>query len=150
MPELQEALLSAWLNLSANLWNERIVQNLSYNESFVCNLLSQQQRRQPEEPWLTARELCRRTKLLKSQMNKTLNDLEDKGYILRQRFDSDRRLIYVSLTPEGLTQYLREHEHILSVVSAVTQRLGAEKSAQLAALMDETAGIMEKLEGNND
>ena len=144
---LQEALLSAWLNLSANLWNERIVRNLSYNESFVCNLLVQQQKADPDAPWLTARDLCRKTKLLKSQMNKTLNELENKGYILRQRFDSDRRLIYIRLTPEGLTQYLYEHEHILSVVSAVTNELGPEKSAQLAALMEETAQIMDKLEG---
>ena len=147
--ELQEALLSAWLNLSANLWNERIVRNLSYNESFVCGLLARQMQNQPDEPWMTARDLCRKTKLLKSQMNKTLNGLEDKGYILRQRFDSDRRLIYVSLTQEGLTRYLQEHQHILSVVSAVTDQLGVEKSTQLAALMDETAQIMDKLEGNN-
>lgn len=149
MAELQEALLSAWLNLSANLWNERIVRSLSYNESFVCGLLARQGQQQPEEPWLTARDLCRSTKLLKSQMNMILNGLEEKGYILRRRFDSDRRLIYVSLTPQGLTQYLQEHEHILTVVTAVTDRLGTEKSAQLAALMDETAAIMDKLEGNN-
>ena len=145
---LQEALLSAWLNLSANLWNERIVRDLSYNESFVCNLLAQQQKADPESPWLTAKDLCRKTKLLKSQMNKTLNELENKGYILRQRFDSDRRLIYVRLTDEGLTQYLHEHKHILAVVSAVTNELGPEKSAQLAALMEETAQIMDKLEGS--
>jgi len=146
MADLREDLLSAWLNLSANLWNERIVQDLSYNESFVCNLLARQLQNQPETPWLTARDLCRTTKLLKSQMNKTLNDLEGKGFIQRRRFDSDRRLIYVRLTPSGLEYYLQEHRHILAVVSGVVEQLGSEKSAQLAQLMNETACIMDRLE----
>lgn len=147
MTDLREELLSAWLNLSANLWNERIVREMSYNESFVCNLLARRLQDAPEDPWLTARDLCQRTKLLKSQMNKTLNDLENKGYIQRQRFEPDRRLIYVRLTPEGLEQYRREHQHILAVVTGLVDRLGPEKSAQLALLMDETARIMDKLEG---
>ena len=37
-----ERLLSAWLTLSSTLWNERVVSGMTFNEAFVCNLLSHQ------------------------------------------------------------------------------------------------------------
>ena len=48
-----ERLLSAWLTLSSTLWNERIVTGMTFNEAFVCNLLSRQDAAQP----LTATDL---------------------------------------------------------------------------------------------
>ncbi len=65
-----------------------------FNEAFVCNLLSRQDAAQP----LTATDLCQRTKLLKSQMNKVLSEMERKGYIQRIRSEKDKRQVLLHLT----------------------------------------------------
>lgn len=143
---LKEEVLSSWLNLSANLWNKRIVQELSYNESFVCNLLARKKRFYPDDPCMTAKELCAVTKLLKSQMNKILVDLEEKGIIERTRSDSDRRLVFVRLTDIGQEFYDRMHLRILNVVSQVIDRLGSDRAKSLAEMMNETAQVMNSIE----
>ena len=98
-----ERLLSAWLTLSSTLWNERIVTGMTFNEAFVCNLLSRQDAAQP----LTASDLCQRTKLLKSQMNKVLSEMERKGYIQRIRSEKDKRQVLLHLTEAGQAAYAK-------------------------------------------
>ena len=98
-----EQLLSAWLTLSSTLWNERIVTGMTFNEAFVCNLLSRQDAAQP----LTATDLCQRTKLLKSQMNKVLSEMERKGYIQRIRSEKDKRQVLLHLTEAGQAAYAK-------------------------------------------
>ena len=99
-----ERLLSAWLTLSSTLWNERVVSGMTFNEAFVCNLLSHQAQEAPDQP-LTATDLCERTRLLKSQMNKVLSEMEKKGYIQRLRSTRDRRQIFLRLTEAGHVYY---------------------------------------------
>ena len=45
--ERNEKLLSAWLNLSASLWNERFVRTMSFNEAFILNLLVKNSKENP-------------------------------------------------------------------------------------------------------
>ena len=45
-----EQLLSAWLTLSSTLWNERVVTGMTFNEAFVCNLLTHQAKEAPDRP----------------------------------------------------------------------------------------------------
>ena len=146
MDMANEELLSAWLRLSSRLWNERFVKGLSYNEAFVCNLLSSRLKESPQEPYMTAKELCFCTGLLKSQMNKTLNGLEKKGYIERRRFDSDRRLIHVRLLEPGSRAFLEEHRNILKVVDRVVCGLGESDARCMAVLMNKTAEIVGEIE----
>ena len=73
MDSLNENLLNAWLRLSTSINNPRIVSEMTYNESLVCNILYNH-----SESEITATDLCNATKMLKSQMNRTLNQLEKK------------------------------------------------------------------------
>ncbi len=74
MENLNEKLLNAWLTLSSVVNNERIVSSIPFNEAHVCNLLYRQRMENPGV-FLTATELCARTRMLKSQMNKVLASL---------------------------------------------------------------------------
>ena len=126
-----ERLLSAWLTLSSTLWNERIVTGMTFNEAFVCNLLSRQDAAQP----LTATDLCQRTKLLKSQMNKVLSEMERKGYIQRIRSEKD-----------GQAAYAKEHSGISAILHHLVEDLGEEKALHAADIVEEITQSLKKIE----
>lgn len=137
-----ERLLSAWLTLSSTLWNERIVTGMTFNEAFVCNLLSRQDAAQP----LTATDLCQRTKLLKSQMNKVLSEMERKGYVQRMRSEKDKRQMLLRLTEAGQTAYAKEHSGISEILHRLVEDLGEEKALHAADIVEEITQSLEKIE----
>ncbi len=139
-----ERLLSAWLTLSSTLWNERIVTGMTFNEAFICNLLTHRRLEAPGAP-LTATDLCARTQLLKSQMNKLLNEMEKKGYIQRLRSDKDKRQSFILLTPAGEDAYAREHAGITAILQALVEELGEEKTLHAADTVDEISRALKKL-----
>ncbi len=146
MERLNEQLLSAWLRVSTSIVNSRIVSELPYNEALVCNALYRNLVDGEEEP-LTATDLCGMTNMLKSQMNRTLNQLEGKGLILRQRSEKDRRRVYVVFNGEGADLYARQHERILGVLDAIIAQLGEEKAAETADILNLIAGIADRVLG---
>ena len=59
-----DKLLDAWLNLTSTLWNTRLVTSMTFNEAHVLGILL---RHSSSESPMTATDLIRRTRLLKSQ-----------------------------------------------------------------------------------
>lgn len=129
----QENLLLAWMEMAVCIRGSRFLSNLSFNESLVCNLLYRQ--RQSGGPPLTATELCRKTRLLKSQMNQVLSGMEKKGLLCRETSPSDRRSVSLSLREEAIPTYLEEHRHILKIVDQVCSQLGPDRTAELTKLL---------------
>lgn len=126
MENLDERLLSAWLQLSVQIINERVVSDMPFNEALVCNLLSKD-----EHNRLTATDLCEQTKILKSQMNRILNSLEEQGLIYRERSTADKRQIYVTLNRQKNSLYEKEHAKNLQLVHAIIEKFGKEKTESL-------------------
>ena len=100
-PTTGDRLLSAWLSLTSTLWNKRLVSDLTYNEAHVMGILL---RKKSSGTPCTATMLIQYTRLLKSQMNKLLTTLENKGYITRTEPKAGTKLeknqtvtLYVSL-----------------------------------------------------
>lgn len=132
--EFNEELLSAWLRLSNTICNERIVTQLPYNEALVCNILYNQRRKHPHV-YLTATDLCEKTRLIKSLMNRTLNSLEKKGIIVKERSTTDRRNVYVLFNEINMKLYEDEHNEVLRVVDEVVEKIessvGREKTEEI-------------------
>ena len=59
----------------------------------------------------------------KSQMNRTLTAMESKDIIIRQRSNSDKRVIYINLNPDKITDYQNMHHNILSIVDKLANNL---------------------------
>lgn len=131
---MEERLLEAWIRLSSCIWNRRLVSGMSYNEALVLNLLNKQK---DLDKYYTATELCELTNLLKSQMNRTLGQMEDKGLIRRMRSSEDKRNVYIMLTDKGHQAYLREHEEAMQIVARVVRRLGEDKTRQVTEVFNE-------------
>ena len=130
---ISEELLSAWLQMSVHIRGSRIVSNFSFNETVICGMLARTE--EAEGRGMTAAEICRRTHLLKSQVNRTLSSLEARGIILRSRNRIDQREIDLRLTEGGHAAYQAEHASILRLVSHISDTIGEADSRQLAILM---------------
>lgn len=139
-----EKLLDAWLKLSSVVANNRLVEDLSFNEAFVLNLLYKQQC-SGQERKLTATDLCRQTHTLKSQMNAILTSLEKKQLIQRQRSNEDRRQIEVAIHSEGMDTFLKCHAHSLQLVEGVLEKVGAEQGDQAVLILNQLADAFEEL-----
>ena len=133
MQNINEKVLSAWLKLSTAICNERIVSELPYNESLVCGILHENAVDHPEEK-ITATDLCEKTNMQKSLMNRTLNSLEDKGLIFRKRSEKDKRQVFVSMNMENAEVYERQHKNILRVVDEIVEKVGKEKADEIISL----------------
>lgn len=138
-----DTLLDAWLNLSSTLWNTRLVSSLTYNEAHVMGILL---RHSTDNQPLTATDLIRRTRLLKSQMNKLLTTLERQGFITRVRANEDKRLIHIHLTPEGEKAYREEHAGVEAILSQLIARIGVDRAhtvaKDLCVITDALDGIL--------
>uniref|UniRef100_UPI00405797A9 MarR family transcriptional regulator n=1 Tax=Agathobacter sp. TaxID=2021311 RepID=UPI00405797A9 len=141
---LSEALLSSWLKLSTSINNSRIVSALSYNESLICSVLARHMASGQKKP-LTATDLCRETKMLKSQMNRTLNQLEEKLMITRRRSTRDKRRVHILLNPEHAKAFQKQHQEILDSVSRIVDELGAAEAAEAAALFDKISTLADRV-----
>lgn len=130
MSDLNERLLDAWLSLSSTVSNERIVCYMPFNEAFICHLLYNQLKLDPNQ-YLTATELCEKTRMLKSQMNKILNGLEKKGLIQKMRSSLDKRVVFIVLCQDQLEIYQNEHTHIIGLIDDLIEKLGIEEANQV-------------------
>ncbi len=139
--DLDERMLNAWLRLTTVVSNERMVKAMPYNEALICNILDQE----PKDAPLTATDLCEKTKMLKSQMNRTLNSMEQKGLIVRERAEDDRRKVYITLRPDHRSVFEEEHQKNLRLVDSLLERFGRKRGEELASDLNDIAEIAEEV-----
>lgn len=147
MEKMNEKLLSTWLRLSTSVVNNRLVSDLSYNESLVCNILYHAQKEDQACP-LTATDLCNETHMLKSQMNRTLNHLEAKNIITRVRSSSDKRQVFIRFNPDTADIYFRQHQKILSLMDNILAHLGPEKSEETLQVLTTICEVADNMINN--
>lgn len=138
--QLNEELLSVWLKLSTTVNNERVVSDIPFNESLIYNILYRNQQEHPDRK-LTATDLCQATRILKSQMNRTLNSMEEKGFITRERSTEDKRQVYVTLNAKQAELYINQHAKILKVLDAIIDKMGQEKISQTIELLTQVTEV---------
>ena len=133
MQNINEKVLNAWLKLSTTICNERISSELPYNESLICGILHRNAVENPEKQ-ITATELCEQTNIQKSQMNRTLNSMEEKGLIARIRSKKDKRQVFVKINMENAEVYENQHKKVLDIVDTVLEKVGKEKAEEIVQL----------------
>lgn len=144
MLQTNEALLGAWLRVSTSINNNRLVTDLPYNESLICNVLYRNELAHPEKQ-LTATELCAETKILKSQMNRILEQMEEKQLIFRERSPQDKRKIYIRLNHNPASAYFIQHKKILAIMDSVITGLGKDKAEMTVQLLNEISDVADRL-----
>ena len=150
--QLKDELLEAYIQVSMKLWNERAVRFMPYNEALICHLLRTRIKLHPDKPYLTMKQLCDTTGILKSQMNKTLNSLEESGLITRERSTNDKRVVKIFFNDNNNDIYEKEKEHISNIVNRIINRLGIERTYEAISIFNDIAAEMSIIskETNNE
>ncbi len=142
---IYENLLDKWLRTTFVIFNRRIVKELSFNEAVVCRLLNEAKQNNVN---MTATDLCNKTKILKSLMNLTLNNLEKKEMIRRVRSKKDKRQYYLVLNEEHIDVYNREHKRIIGLIKEATKELNDTEIQNIIDVLGKITDSMEDYYGN--
>lgn len=122
--ELDEALISAWIKLTGVLKNTRITQGMIYNEAIVMNIVYGRYRADGVG-LVSFKDIVSETRMLKSLVNRTIDSLVKKGYLVRSD-GKDKRTTFVQLVPENLGEYLELHGRTLKLVDDIIRTIGEE------------------------
>lgn len=140
-----ERMLAAWLRVTTSVSQVHQLRDLRYNEALICNILMKNEIEHPGRR-LTATDLCRESHILKSQMNRTLQCMEEKGIIERQRSTEDRRRVYTRLRSDSVI-YERQHDQVLDTVGAIAKRVGVDNVDQIVSLLNAISDAAEEVAG---
>ncbi len=136
-------MLAAWLRVTTSVSQVHQLRDLRYNEALICNILMKNEIEHPGRR-LTATDLCRESHILKSQMNRTLQCMEEKGIIERQRSTEDRRRVYTRLRPDSVI-YERQHDQVLDTVGAIAARVGTDNVDQIVDMLNAISEAAEEV-----
>lgn len=142
MERLNEELLDAWIRLTSMISNRRLTSDMPYGEALVCNLLYRNSKR-----LVTATDLCQETGILKSQMNRTLSNMEEKGLIVRTRSEQDKRQLFIALNMEQMGIYMKQHREILDFIDGIIVKFGEDRTREAIEMLNEIMKIAQEVMG---
>ena len=128
------SLIRAWVSLSSILKNSRFTKELSFNEATVMLLLYEAQ----DTP-VSIKEITALTHMLKSQVNRTINTLEEKGLLERCPGQGDRRIGYVRLRKEKLELFLQVHHESMKIARQISDIIGPEDTDNFIRIANKLA-----------
>ena len=111
MTEINENILSSWIRVMLAIDSQRLIKDMPFNEAVICNILYHGEKK------MTATDLCEITGMKKSQMNRTLTAMEDKGMIKRERSLNDKRQIYISIDENNKDIYMTLYKLLTIFIS---------------------------------
>ena len=88
-----------------------------------------------EGPGITVSELSRFTRNSMPSVSQTLRALDEKGMVHRLAKDSDRRVVFVKITPKGYETMEKMAVPFFSLLDAVAEKLGGEDTETLIRLL---------------
>lgn len=130
---LEEELLRAYINMSVNIKENRLLSDLSFNEIMVMNLIVEEER--------SFKELEERLNILKSQLNRIINDLKAKDLVETYIPLNDKRKLIIK-KGHNIELYNTEHERMLRLMSLVKNKLGEADFKKLIELLNETTNVI--------
>lgn len=139
--QLQNELIVAWVKLSGIVKNNRITTTLKYNESIVM-LTVYKSYLEDGEGLTSVQDIIKETGMLKSLVNRTLGDLQDKGLIVYTQGTRDKRTKFVKCVKEKLDVFLQVHKTSLGVSQNVIDIIGKEDTETFIRIVEKlsTAG----------
>lgn len=125
MEELCERMLGAWIDVNGILKDSRITRDLTYNEAIVMKLVYDQYRSDGTGRTAVGR-IVRETNMLKSLVNRTINALCARGYLIKERGERDGRNVFVRPVEDRLEDFLAVHRRSLALVRQIVDLVGPE------------------------
>lgn len=127
-------LIQAWVQLSGMLKNSRFTKELPYNEAIVMLQLYQ-----AGGTPIAIKEITAKTHMLKSQVNRTINSLEEKGLLERCDGEGDRRVGYVRSVKEKMELFLQVHASSMEIAKDISAIIGPEDTDHFIRIANKLA-----------
>lgn len=128
---IEEKLLRNWLLLSRIIKNDRIVETIPYSEALVLALLL------PEYPDdVLLKNLIHDSKMLKSQINRTISSLLQKKWIEKKSCLDDRRCLKIRMTEKGFQVIEEIRQSVLQISRNIVQSIGMEDAEKLNEIFE--------------
>ena len=127
------------------LYNEKIarrfkalhVDELSQVEFLIMAIVA-------HEGMLPVKEVCERTMMLKQQVTKNLNRLEELGYIVRERDPKNRRMVLVRATEKAYRLQSRVKDDTEEELSLIFGQLDEDAAENYLASLETINSILER------
>ncbi|MDE7161176.1 MAG: hypothetical protein K2N65_00285 [Anaeroplasmataceae bacterium] len=114
---MKEEIIQCWIELTAAIKNNRVTRSISYNEAIILNYAYHAYKK---NEGLYMQEILKKTKMLKSLCNRTLNHLIEKEY-LRRELDGNQVVVY--LNPKKVDDYLTIHKETFAYLEPIFEVL---------------------------
>lgn len=114
---MKEELIQSWIELTAIIKNNRVTKNISYNEAIVLNYAYNAFLK---GEGLYTQEILKKTKMLKSLCNRTINHLIEKNYIRRE---TDKNQVVIYFNPKKAEDYLKIHKETFETLKPIFEVL---------------------------
>ena len=132
---LQNKLILSWVKLSGLIKNSRITTGLKYNEAIV--MLSIYSRYLIDgEGFTSVQDIIKETGMLKSQVNRTLGELEKQGLITFAQGTEDRRTKFVKCVKEKLDVFLTVHNSSVKVAKNIIDIIGEQDTQTFLKIVE--------------
>lgn len=89
-----------------------------------------------ESSLLSVKEIIACTGMLKSQVNRTINALEQKGLLERCRLEGDQRIVYIRCCRKNLDDFLKVHDSSMSIARSIEEIIGPEDTAAFIRIVE--------------
>ncbi len=132
---LEENMLDAWIGARGMLKNSKITKSLTYNEAMVMKIVYDQYR-QDGVGRTAVSTIVRRTNMLKSLVNRTINALCQRGCLRRERGEEDGRNLFVYPVEERLGEFLSVHQQSLTLARRIVDVIGEEDAAAFVRMVE--------------
>ena len=143
MDNEEEEFLHSLIYLWSIFDRVRLAGDLTRNEMHVCYILYYNKKYRDREP-LTPTDISRISQIPKSQINRTLNKLEERGVITRVQSATDHRMVNVHLCTEGVQPFIEQYKQHIRLTNGLKNKLGPEKAHLLQSLLTESIAIIKQ------
>jgi len=92
--------------------------------------------------------IARKLSVTVSTLTTNMNGLEKKGYIVRERSLTDKRVVYVKLTDKGRKAFFHHRDFHKKMIKAILKDLSGEEMEILYRCLENLNGFLEPDAGN--
>ena len=95
-------------------------------------------------------EIAKRLGVTVGTLTTNMNSLEDKGYIVRERSKTDKRVVLVVLTPKGKKAYYHHRDFHKDMIKAIVNGLDEEEMKVMIKCLLNLGNFFKELEGKKE
>lgn len=143
----QLQLMQGWIAVAHRFRRIRwpnMIHGMSRSDFFVMNLLFHHRRHHPEIPGIYASAIAERAQVSRAAISRQLQQLEDRGWIVRHTDPDRKRNVFVDLTEEGMEAIRQQHEYGEQFAHRVFSRIGEQRMEEAMQILNELASAMEE------